>query len=511
MDALDLNRWQRLAPMALLFLIIGGSVRFVRQNFYVFAGAGFSFAFIGRLGLREFLLAGLLALLIAVLTAVVYHRRFQFRTEADALRVRSGLFVKKDLRMRFARVQNISISQPFYFRPFGLVRFTAETPGAESTELELPGIRRALALSLRDRVAQYGGAAEVSDKTLDEQGAPEPLEAEIDSVDSADSGLIHAPSAARVFIHGLVSNQVWLLAGLAAWLAGTMWERAESWIEASGISRLLQLVLSLGWAGGVVVVAVSGALLFVLSGLLSLLRFHDFELRDHGDRFRAVCGLHDRREQTIRREKLTGLTLIQTALGRLFGQWYLIGRQTTAAEADFSGRNQRFMVPGVRAGDLALVAELMPGFAVPQDMQTISRRFRTVYWTRLAVPVLAVCALTWWLWPGARLALAGLLIVLLVVLWLIHQSWRRWAWRLDSGRCWVQQGLFGRRLDAFELRLVQQAVLVRTPYLRRHGLASVRLVLPHGRIVVPFLRVEDAVELINRAAYAAETSPVHRV
>src|SRR5699024_5674927 len=152
MKQTDLHAWQRLAPIALLFLIVNGGVKLVRENFYAFAGAGAGFAFLDRLGLREFLLGGLVLLLGGALIAAVYHRRFRFRIEGDAIRLRRGLIENKDLRVRFARVQNVGLSQPLYFRPFGLVRFTLETPGAQSAEVVLPGIGRELALALRDHI-----------------------------------------------------------------------------------------------------------------------------------------------------------------------------------------------------------------------------------------------------------------------------------------------------------------------------------------------------------------------
>jgi putative membrane protein len=52
---------------------------------------------------------------------------------------------------------------------------------------------------------------------------------------------------------------------------------------------------------------------------------------------------------------------------------------------------------------------------------------------------------------------------------------------------------------------------VASPYQRRHGLATVVLVLPQGEIKVPFLPREHADELANRALFAAETALVHRV
>lgn len=509
MTPIDLNSWQRLAPMALLFLIINGGIRLVRENLYAFAGAGAGFAFLDRLGLREFLLGGLVLLLGGVLVAAIYHRRFRFRIEGDAIRVRRGLIENKDLRVRFARVQNVGLSQPFYFRPFGLVRFTLETPGAESTEVSLPGISRDLALSLRDHIARHGGeeaALEADDDSSnDTEAASQPQES------GEESSLLHSPGNLRLFAHGLVSNQVWLIAGLAAWGAGEFWDQVERWIEAIGINTLFQRVLEAGWMGAVTLVMGLVLLLFGLSGLLSLVRFHGFTLRDLGDRLLAVGGLLDKREQNIRREKLTGLTLFQTALGRLVGQWYLVGRQASSKEFDVDTSGRHFLVPGLRRNDFGIVGRLMPGFSVPETVNPVSPRFRTFFWTRVGAVVVALSALVWWRHPDLAPFVAGALALLMPTFWLIHRSWRCWGWQVIDDICWVQQGLFGLRRDAFELSIVQQAAVVRTPFFRRHGLATVRLVLPQGQVSVPFIPIEEAYELANRAVYAAETSIEHRV
>lgn len=503
MRPIDLNRWQRLAPMALLFLIINGSAKFIRENLYAFASAGAGFAFLDRLGLREFLLGGLVALLAAVLIAAIYHRRFRFRIEGDAIRVRSGLIENKDLRIRFARVQNVGLSQPVYFRPFGLVRFTLETPGAETTEVALPGINRELAHALRDQIARAGGGGEAAVQAEDDA-------ADVD-LEAPEGAVLHQPGALRLFAHGLVSNQVWLIAGVAAWLFGAMWDHIEQWIDSIGISLVVQRILEVGWAGAFGLLLGLVMLVFALSGVLSLIRFHGFSLRDHGDRFLAVGGALDRREQTLKREKLTGLTLYQTALGRLLGQWYLVGKQASSKEIEVDPSASQFLIPGLRRDDLGLISRLMPGFVLPERFRPISRRFRTLFWTRLSAGVLVMAGLIGWQFPEHRPWVAAGLGALLLVLWLIHRNWRCWGWHVDNGVCWVQQGLFGLRHDAFDLSLVQQALVVRTPYFRRHGLATVRLMLPHGQVTVPFIALDDAAALANQAIFAAETAVVHRV
>ncbi|MEE4296413.1 MAG: PH domain-containing protein, partial [Wenzhouxiangella sp.] len=349
---LVLEEWQRLAPMSLLFLIVGGSLKFIKENLFMFAGAGAGFAFLDRLGLREFLLIGGGALLIAVLVALINYRRFRFRVEEHALRVRRGLFETKDLRVRFARVQNVELKQPLYFRPFGLIRFQLETPGAESTEVELPGIREELALALRDRIAGYGAASDAA-----EQAATEVTDDQIASQAGSGAGsIIHAPTPKRLFMHGLVSNQVWVIAGVIAWLFGTLEERATELISGLGIDSVLARFSDTGWLGLLVLALGLIALLFLLSGTIAWLRYQGFLLRRHGDRFVAVAGLAERREQSVRSEKLTGLTLYQTALGRLLGQRYLVVRQAKSGAIDADGSRAQFLIPGLTGRDQDLVS-----------------------------------------------------------------------------------------------------------------------------------------------------------
>jgi putative membrane protein len=501
-----LEDWQRLAPMSLLFLIIGGSIKFVKENLFMFAGAGAGFAFLDRLGLREFVLLGALGLLGAVLTASVYHRRFRFRVEDDAIRVRRGLFEINDLRVRFARVQNVGLNQPLYFRPFGLVRFQLETPGAESTEVELPGIREDLANALRDRIASFG-----NDPLLVAGPDNDPFVEGVAEQSPASEALLHAPTGARLFMHGLVSNQVWVIAGLAAWLFGVVSERMEGRIDEMGLGKVLEGLVDFGWIGMVAFLLTLVGMLFVMSGAIAWLRYQGFSLKALGDRVVATSGLAERREQSVRQEKLTGITIHQTALGRLLGQRYLVARQARSEAADLQASRAQFLVPGVSERDLGLVTAMMPSAEFPGKFNSVSRRFFYLFGSRLGALVVLGFGLLWWRFPEAGRILALGPFVLGLVLWLIYRRWRCWGWCVEGDHCWVQRGLLGLRQDVFAIPMVQQVRVVQTPYLRRHHLATVKLILPQGEQEIPLVPLEDAAALANLAIHAAETALVHRV
>ena len=502
----EIEQWQRLAPMALVFLVLSAIQKFVRENLFLFAGAGVGVAVVDGLGAREFLLIGAGLLLFSILGAVIYHRRFRFRIEDDAVRLRRGLLEKKELRVRFARIQNIQLGQPFYFRPFGLVRFSLETPGGQAKEVDLPGIPRALAEQLRDRIA---GVQKETGTAL--EGEESELESSAEAAVSDQQALLFSASPWRLFVHGLSSNQVWLLAGLAAWIFGSLNDRIDDWLSDTAlfnwlgahVDSLLLLV-----AGGLVL---GLSVLMLLSGVLAIVRFHRFRLFDRGDRLVSVGGLLDEREQTVKREKITGLTLRQSAFGRALGCWSMVLRQTSSMEEEMPGKRSGFLVPGMRAEDQSLVSRMVSGWNVPETLDAISPGFRRLYWLRgllLGVGAMLVSLVAFGRQDWLLLLIGAFMLALLVA---VHRRWRSWGWSARGRLIWVRQGFIGQHLDGFDLDRVQQVQVRQSPYQRRHGLASLYLALPQGSVTIPFIDLERAADLANLAAFTAETAAVHRV
>jgi putative membrane protein len=493
-----LEGWQRLAPLALVFLFLKSLQKFVRENLFLFVGAGAGFAFLDWLGPRELLLAGAGVLLVLIGGSVIYFRRFRFRIEDDAVRVRRGVFEKKELRVRFARIQNIQIGQPFYFRPFGLVRFSLETPGASEKEVELPGIRRELAEWMRDRIAERQRP----------DGAD--VRADAPTCDAEVAELYHATTG-RLLLHGVASNQVWVLAGVVAYLASQLMNRfSEQFDEAEALVAVLERFDN-GWLMLVVAVMALLALLIVLSAVIAVLRYHDFRLEDAGDRLVARHGLLDEREQTVRREKVTGLMFRQSAVGRLLDCWSLAVRQTRSSDAEEQAERGGFLVPGMALRDMDIVSRLLQGARAPGRIQPISARFRRVYWQRWFALLLALLVVVSLIWSWGHWTAVLTAIMMPATMLALHLRFRHWGWCRDDGMLWVRKGLLGQRIDGFRLERVQQVRIVQSIYQRRHGLANLQLVVPQGGVTIPFLPLEAAAELANEAVYIAETALDHRV
>ncbi|MDX1626018.1 MAG: PH domain-containing protein [Wenzhouxiangellaceae bacterium] len=507
--------WRRLPIAAVGALYVSGLVKLVRENLFVFAGAGTGFAVSDSLGWDELRwVAGGLAL-GGLVVAAVYHRRFRYLVDDEAMRVRSGLLEQKEIKVRFERVQNIGFSQPLYLKPLKLTRLSLQTPGASQTEVTLPGIATAEAEQLRARISGFSHA--VSPPCAG-NGLPEEGAAAVDADGDPPGRIAFKARPGDLFRYGLTSNQVWLFAGV---FGGALAERIESWLSSAvdwlESAGLLQ-VETLARAPLIAALMVLGvALLLVavvlcLSGLLAIVRFHGYELRVESDRFRSRFGLLDAREKTLKHAKLHSLEVVQTALGRLFRRWHVVGHQTGVDAMNGMGSGeQRFLIPGVAndrrddvLGELALRPWREPEWAA------VSRRMRNVF-VRRTVAVLGLLMLVLVVGPSEpawiQAGVAG--FALLAAPPLIHWRWRRWGWSLRDDEMLIRSGLVGTKVVRFERHRVQQVRVRQSPYQRRHALASLHIRLPHGEETLPWVPLYDARSLANRVLVDVESAPTH--
>ena len=503
------SSWKALPVSAVAALYVTGIQRFVRENLIAFLGAGTGFAISDALGWREFGLGAILILLVGLLIALIYHRRFRYRFDDDAVRVRKGLMEQQELKVRLERIQNVGFSQPLYLKPLRLVRVTLETPGAAQTEVNLPGILLDEAVALRDRVSGVSGSVDVHES---------PDSNDLTGSSAQASAVRFEASAADLFRYGMTSNQIWILLALVGAPASNWIEsRMTRWIEelrASGVldveafqSAPLLLALLVG-----LVIIVAALLVMTVSGLLAIIRFGGFRLLREGSRFKSRFGLLDAREKTLRSDKLHSIEIVQTAVGRLLDQWHAIGHQTGGVQPGQEYReDRRFLVPGIDSQRLEGVLETLrsESWQAPEWLP-IHRRFRSMLWGRLALAgVLAVPAVGW-LFSGFAVWPVYLAIALLIFAFAtVHLAWRRWRYALDDTRIRIRHGMIGQKIVEFDMARCQQISVTSSPYQRRHGLASLIIRLPHGEQRLPYLDRATADRIANLVLYRVETSRTH--
>ncbi|WP_372614534.1 PH domain-containing protein, partial [Halomonas sp.] len=394
-----LDDWQRLSPWAIGLMLATTGVSLLRQHLPLLLAVGAALAVSERFGWREALLGGVLVVLVALLLSLLYYRRFRFRFDGEVLVVKKGLFVHREFRLSALHVQQTSIQQPAWMRPFGVVQWEVETLAGEAASIALPGIRRQLAEALDARL----GGRPSSDRS--DEPAPRSL-------------VLFTLGPGGLLLHGLTSRSILVVAALVSPLMRPL----EGWLH----DRLPQADLwawlpASPWMAIVVGIVAAVGVLMLLSVLAAWWRFQGYVLRDDGERHVQVSGLLHRRSQTLTRRRLQVVDWEQTGLGRLMGRGYLVCHQFGAAGGGEVAEARRFVVPGLTAVQAdALVPPLWlrptvtPSFVAP--LRRVSALYRRVLFLRLLL--LGIGSLVvWWIvfpaWPGWALggALPGLVVL----------------------------------------------------------------------------------------------------
>ncbi|MDT8428068.1 MAG: PH domain-containing protein [Pseudomonadales bacterium] len=322
----------------------------------------------------------------------------------------------------------------------------------------------------------------------------------------SQTALLYSASASRLFLHGVASNRIWLI-------LATIYGLSQQGMLGELLDRLrasvFQNISASSYALMIWIPAIMLGLLCV-SGVLSLLRYYDYALRNEEGRLSSTAGMLNLREEALKKEKVTGLVFRQTVIGRPFDLWSLLVRQAASTNTN-PVLTAPFMVPGLRQSEFTLANQVMNGVAPLPSLQGVSPAMRRIFWIRLLLPLLLLLMILGWLWGMTdwRTASVALLMPLLAVM--IHLRWIHWAWALDDEKMWVRHGLLGRTVDCFPIRLVQHVCLQQNPYQRRHGLATLLLTLPQGTIIIPFMAFSTASDIANRVLYVAESANSHRL
>ncbi|MGE3171073.1 MAG: PH domain-containing protein [Planctomycetota bacterium] len=101
-------------------------------------------------------LAGLLLLLAAVVPPLAY-ARWRFAADDRVLTMRYGILFVEERLVPVPRMQHVDLTRGPIERLFGLATLVVFTAGNEGSAFRVPGLRRARAEALRDRILRARG------------------------------------------------------------------------------------------------------------------------------------------------------------------------------------------------------------------------------------------------------------------------------------------------------------------------------------------------------------------
>jgi putative membrane protein len=485
------SEWRRVSPIAIVYFAFDALRQAVSlwPALVPLVAGGESF----RKLFFSYGLPGLLA--VFVLSVFLHFWFFRYRIEADRIQLHTGIFNRKRLTLYFDRVQQADIAQPFYFRPFGLATLGLESAGSRQQEVDIPGLTFAAAHELKDRILEQ-------QRTGEEQGE------QVAETPAAPDYELHLRWT-EVARYGLMFNGLLLLAPVIAPFMDNLAPSAERWMTALEGTRAQDLIVQLAraelaWLLGLVTIlaVLAGVvLLFIISALIALVRFWDYQLTRRGDQFQYRAGLGTVKTRGFRLHKLQQVSISRGLVARLLRRYTLtISKAGSAVPAGDVQDTRRFLVPVLNEQSLGALKEQL---SIPQ------LHWRRVNW--LYIPwyagVVATClalvlAIVW----RGEAWLPAYLVAVYAMSFLYF--WRRWCCLgvYEDGQ-WLamKTGFIGQRIVLLPAGKAQKTGVSEPPWLKAWGLAHLSVWGAAGRLDIPFLPRAQAEMIRDQTLYRVVT------
>ena len=447
--------------------------------------------------------AGAIALVTLLIYSILYYINFKFCISDDhEILLNKGVFKKERITLKFSRVQNVNIAEPFYFTPVNLVNCIFDAAGSVTQEAVLPGVTKAYAQQMRKQIFAFKAQQQPDEQTP----SSEHFEAE-------NSLRISNKEIAKF---GLMSNMAILAMAAIAPFINVLVDFLEQQIIAKVegfYQQELGLLASAATFAMITLIALLVLTAVMLSVGMSLIRFYNFELYFKGQKFKRIAGLLERHQLSMSMDKVQSIVIKQNLMGRLLKRFTVECLQASsggiAAGVAAKKNKQTLVLPVLNSEQVDSVCQWIYPWFNSKKLQ-FNGAERALLYKNLSFYALIPSAIVLlgcylgdfnaWLSLGVLLILAGLVTL----------AYQRYGYYLheDNGRFYmvVRKGMIGVHYRVFELYKAQSARSISTYFMRRAGLKSLYIQLASGFAFMPYIKQQDADYIIDFTLYQAEST-----
>lgn len=501
----DTHQWQRISPIALLYFLLMFFKNIFGNIVYLMPALLLLYNKVNEqpnIWLPIIYGVGALAVLFSILSFYF----FQYRLIDQQIEIKSGVFAKKHINLPFSRIQNVELTEPLYYRPFGYACLQLDTAGSVKQEAKVVAIKKTFAEQLKQEIL-------LANKQSAEQGHTNE-----DSINNETEQEIEAETVIDrrnlddLVIHGLTNNRVWIFIGGLMPFMDTIFEKLSESLMYWGINveQYFEFDGMSGWQ--IATTAVTLTIMIMLPITLfsiigSIIAFHGFTLSKSGDRYIRRSGLFTRNEVTMRLSRLQMIVRQQDWLDVLLRRTNLKFEQSNGNFQNIQpgALSNKIIVPSVTKTECQhLINDAYPNndlFDIAFKRVSIRLFIRNIFLFLLPISAFFISLV---IFSGKNDSLPIVLSVSAVIAILLFCRYLRWGYASDQDFIYVRKGCIGVDYYCFPRYKVQQSSYMQSWFLKRHNLCSIEMVLASGAIRIPFLPVEHGISLIDDSLMVVE-------
>ena len=370
--------WQRISPIAIIYFLAKFVVGLLSNIVLLLPALYLSYDnFIAHPHL--WLPIGLSIIAVISISTFLSFYFFQYRLNEDHIEIRSGVISKTYVNLPFAKIQNVKLEQPIYYRPFGFTCLQLDTAGSAKQEAKIVALKIEFAEQLKKEILTQHKIAKSA-----------ALNEESDAVKNSNINeqnnevILNTRSISDLIVHGVTNNRIWIFLGGLAPFFDDLGRYVVEFFNGLGIDleKLLTFADKPMWQIGLYAVTLTFIVLlpftlFSIAG--SIITFYNYTLSKVGDRYIRRSGLLTKYEVTMRLSRLQMVIRQQDWLDMILKRINLKFEQNNSAlnQHQASAQNSRIIVPSINPSECsALIDDVYPdNQMININYQSISKRF----------------------------------------------------------------------------------------------------------------------------------------
>jgi putative membrane protein len=501
------QQWRHLSPIAIVYFAIS-TLRGLLGNI-VYLLPAIVLAYSNVTAHPEIWIPLILALLgLLALFSILSFRVYRYRLSTNNIEIRSGIFKKKYLNLPFARIQNVKIEQPVYYRLGGFACLLLDTAGSSTQEAKVVALPLEFAEQLKLQILRQAQATSEQSESTD-------LDSE-NLTPHKSERLLNRRKLSDLIIHGITSNRIWIFLGGLAPFYDSISEKIATWLDKLGLNftQLFSLENQSMWQVGLYAFSLAMLIMLVLvsfSIIGSIISFYGFTLSKIDDRYIRRSGLLTKHEVSMRLSRLQMIIRKQDWLDMLLKRVNLRFEQSNdnGKNASDSAHKNKIVVPSITEEEAeCLIRDAYPDNELSNiKFLPISTRFVFRYIAYYLFPLWLVINIFTFSQENTLSTLSLLLLLAFLVLsLLVVLRWKRWGFAIDENFVYIRKGLFGVDYYCFPTYKVQQTQFKQSVLMKRRQLASVQLILASGSMLIPLINQQMAYLMVDKCLYQVESS-----
>ena len=379
-----------------------------------------------------FVIAGLI-----IFSVYGYLKWFTFTYEIDGneLKIKQGVFVKKQRFIRRERIYSIDITAGLLQRLFHLVAVKVETAGGgNEPEVVLTAVTKEEALHIRKQLLEVSGESELTEADLPNLIKP------------------------KVKKQWKLSNEYLLLAALTSSGIGIAFmaiialaTQLEEWIPDQYIIDTFGYLFQSSLAGIIFVATLIVLLSWLISISGTLLKYGGFMIDKKGDELEITRGILEKRQLTLSVTRITAIRVVESLLRQPFGLATVYVESAGGGSKD--EQLSTVLFPLVRKKELKdHLREVIPDFAFEQPIEPLPKRARKRYVIRKVVPGAIIAGFIAYFIPYGFI---GAAIVLVLALLIGNQQFKDAGFGKNDRFLWISYRALSKTLVIIPKKRIQ--------------------------------------------------------